>query len=90
MGRRDDKISRSIVVAVRQDDDAVDDRLRFWKPVKTFFALYGLLLIRVRPELFKNLRTKTWNLSDQEYRASFKDKDALASKGDMGYSGSVG
>jgi hypothetical protein len=89
MGRRDNQISRSIVVAIQRDDQAQDNRLRFWKPIRTFFALYGLFLIKIRPELFKNLREKAWNLSDNEYRASFKDKSSLVPKGDMGYSGSV-
>ncbi|KIW67054.1 hypothetical protein PV04_06331 [Phialophora macrospora] len=88
MGRRDDQISRSIVVAVRRDDETQDKRLRFWKPIRTFFALYGLFLIKIRPELFKNLREKTWNLSDSEYKTSFQDKNSLVSKADMGYSGS--
>lgn len=96
MGRRDKQISQSIVSAVqRRDEDKAQTqldnspRLRLWRPLQTLFALYGLLLVRNQPELFKNLRNKTWNLSDEEYRASFKDKDALVSKGDMGYSGSV-
>ncbi|KAH0844938.1 putative phosphatidylinositol-4-phosphate 5-kinase core protein [Fonsecaea pedrosoi] len=86
--RRDQKISRSIVFAIQQDDEA-EKRVRLWRPIKTFFALYGLLLIRLRPELFKRLRNRTWLLSDDEYRASFKDKASLVSKGDMGYSGST-
>ncbi|ETI22504.1 hypothetical protein G647_06579 [Cladophialophora carrionii CBS 160.54] len=89
MGRRDDQISRSIVFAVQRDDQAQDNRLRFWKPIRTFFALYGLFLIKIRPELFRNLREKTWNLSDKGYKASFKDKNSLVSQGDMGYSGST-
>ncbi|KIW95428.1 uncharacterized protein Z519_04012 [Cladophialophora bantiana CBS 173.52] len=89
MGRhRDNKISRSIVSAI-QEDNKTQRRLRLWRPLKTFFALYGLLLIRLRPELFKRLREKICKLSDDEYKASFKDKDALVAKGDMGYSGST-
>ncbi|KAJ9607982.1 hypothetical protein H2200_008061 [Cladophialophora chaetospira] len=91
MGRRDNQISRSITVAIRRDDKEQDNfnRLRFWKPVKTFFALYGLLLVRIRPDLFRKLRQETWHLSDEQYKASFEDKRALVSKGDMGYSGST-
>ncbi|OAP60581.1 hypothetical protein AYL99_05583 [Fonsecaea erecta] len=86
--RRDKKITRSIVRAIQQDDHS-ERRLRLWRPLKTFFALYGLLLIRLRPELFKKLRNKTWNLSDDDYKSSFTDKDSLVPKGDMGYSGST-
>lgn len=88
MGRRDDQISHSIILAVRADDKA-DNRHRFWRPVRKFFALYALFLARFRPELFQKLRDQTWKLSDEEYKSSFKDSDALVSKGDMGYSGSV-
>ncbi|KIW32180.1 uncharacterized protein PV07_03741 [Cladophialophora immunda] len=86
--RRDKKISRSIIFAIQQDDTS-EKRLRLWRPLKTFFALYGLLLIRLRPELFKRLRNQTWHLPDEEYRSSFGYKDSLVSKGDMGYSGST-
>ena len=90
MGRRNDQISRSIIVAILEHDDLSSKPLGFWKPVKSFFALFGLLLIRIRPDLFEKLRIETWNLTDQGYKDSFNDKDALVMKGDMGYSGSVG
>jgi hypothetical protein len=88
MGRRDGKISGAIARSI-QDDTQQDKRWRLWKSIKAFFALYGLLLIRLRPGLFRNLRSKKWGLSEDEYKASFKDKNSLVSKGDMGYSGSV-
>jgi hypothetical protein len=88
-GRRDKRISRSIVYAILWDDEAADKRFRIWRPLRTFFRLYGLVLTRQRPELFRNLRVESWNLSDDEYRSSFKDADCLLPKGDMGYSGSV-
>ncbi len=85
---RDKRISRSIVYAILSDDEA-DKRFRIWRPLRTFFRLYGLVLTRQRPELFRKLRTETWNLPEDEYRSSFKDADSLMPEGDMGYSGSV-
>ena len=72
MGRRDDQISRSIVFAIQRDDKAPDKRVRLWKPIKTFFALYGLFLTKLRPELFQDLRNKTWQLSEEEYKAEVR------------------
>lgn len=93
MGRRDAKISRSIALAVRSDDNdnksQREKRVRLWRILRKFFALYGLVLTRYRPDLFKKLRSQSWELSDDEYKASFMDDDALIPKGDMGYSGSV-
>jgi len=92
--RRDDRISRSIVHAIQQQEDAdagrPSSRLRLWRPLRTFFRLYGLVLVRYRPDLFRRLRSKTWGIKDDEYKASFKEADDLVPKGDMGYSGSVG
>ena len=88
MGRRDKKISRSIVFAILQGDEA-DQKFRLWRSIRTFFALHGLVLTKLRPDLFRKLRTQTWEISDDEYRSSFKYSDFLAGKGDMGYSGSV-
>ncbi|KIW52913.1 hypothetical protein PV05_08521 [Exophiala xenobiotica] len=85
---RDKRISRSIVYAILSDDEA-DKRFRIWRPLRTFFRLYGLVLTRQRPELFRKLRTETWNLPEDEYRSSFKDADSLMPEGDMGYSGST-
>ncbi len=86
MGGRDIRISRSIVSAILSNDD---DRLTAWRAIQRFFALYGLYLVRFRPELFRRLRNQVWGLPDEEYRSSFQTGEALIPKGDMGYSGSV-
>lgn len=86
--RREKKISRSIVNAILHDDEA-DKRFRLWRPIRTFFRLYGLILSRTRPELFRRLRNQPWGISEDEYKSSFMEDDSLIPKGDMGYSGSV-
>ncbi|KIW99608.1 uncharacterized protein Z518_11021 [Rhinocladiella mackenziei CBS 650.93] len=88
MNRRDRKIARSIVFAILRDDKA-DKRFRLWRPVRIFFAIYGLLLAKYRPDLFQKLRTPIWKVSDDEYKSSFQEGDALSTRGNMGYSGST-
>ncbi|EXJ81649.1 hypothetical protein A1O1_07714 [Capronia coronata CBS 617.96] len=89
MGRRDENISRSIVLAILRDDSKADSGFRIWRPLRRFFALYGLVLTRIRPELFQRLRNKTWGISEEDYKASFMGNESLIQKGDMGYSGST-
>jgi hypothetical protein len=90
MRRRDIQITRSITSAIQQDDEVqARQRPQFWKAVKTFFAVWGLLLVRIQPDLFRKLRQDTFKLSDDEYGASISGDDALVSKGGMGYSGLV-
>ncbi|KAK6379269.1 hypothetical protein LTS17_006187 [Exophiala oligosperma] len=87
---RDKRISRSIVYAILTDDETDPRRrIRIWRNILKFFRLYGLTLVRLRPELFRKLRTETWGLSTDEYKSSFVDADSLVPKGDMGYSGST-
>ncbi|KAJ4303976.1 hypothetical protein N0V88_001578 [Collariella sp. IMI 366227] len=60
-----------------------------------FFALYQLVLQKIRPADFANLRRKHWDVSDDDYLASFRPEEgepteqALQSIGDMGFSGST-
>lgn len=89
MTHRNRRVSSSVALAVVDDDEA-DNRLRIWRRLRAFFRLYGLVLIKVRPELFRGQRNQTWQIMDEEYKSSFTESDSLASKGDMGYSGSVG
>ncbi|EXJ77571.1 hypothetical protein A1O3_09798 [Capronia epimyces CBS 606.96] len=89
MGRRDDNISRSIILAILQDDKA-EGGFRIWRLFRKFFALYRLVLARLRPELFQNLRNKTWKISEEDYKGSFGGgSESLIPQGDMGYSGST-
>lgn len=87
--RRDENISRSIVLAILQDDNKADSRVRFWHRLRKLFAFYALVLTRFRPELFQKLRNRIWGISEEDYKASFEGSDSLIPKGDMGYSGSV-
>ena len=86
--RREKKIGRTILRAILYDDEA-DKQLRLWRPIKTFFKLYGIILTRTRPEVFRRLRNQSWGMSEDGYKSSFEDNNSLVPKGDMGYSGSV-
>jgi len=61
-----------------------------------FFSLYELVLRRIRPADFANLRRTHWQVADDAYHDSFRPRqdaanreDALTAIGDMGFSGSV-
>ncbi|KIV79125.1 hypothetical protein PV11_06708 [Exophiala sideris] len=86
--RREKKIGRTILRAILEDDEA-DKKFRLWRPIRTFFKLYGIILTRTRPPLFRKLRNQSWGMSEDEYKSSFADDDSLVRKGDMGYSGST-
>ncbi|THX13876.1 SAICAR synthase-like protein [Aureobasidium pullulans] len=87
---RQQKVARSIVYAILENDGAKVRSLlsRILTAIAYFFALYQLSLIRLRNDVFKNLRNK-WQVDDEDYKDSFGKKDGLQAKGDMGFSGST-
>ena len=68
---------------------------RFRGVLSTFFVVYKLPLRKERADLFEELRTETWHISEEDYISSFRSNEgekpetALESMADMGYSGSV-
>lgn len=90
MGRREKKVSLSIVSAIHDDEPQPKGALgRILRSIRTFFYIYGLVLVKYRPELFQKLRDTMWDITDAEYQLSFDTGDALTAMGDMGYSGST-
>lgn len=90
MGRRQTKISQSIVSAIHGEEPKPKSTIgRILRSIRTFFYIYGLLLVRYRPHLFQKLREDTWNIVDAEYTSSFDTDHDLQAMGDMGYSGST-
>lgn len=101
MGRQE-KIARSVVRAIVQAKANGANKRAPRNPLavllalfSAFFSLYQLLLRKIRPADFANLRRKHWDVSDDDYVKSFQnedgqvDEDSLKSIGDMGFSGSV-
>ncbi|KAH6636015.1 phosphatidylinositol-4-phosphate 5-kinase-domain-containing protein [Chaetomium tenue] len=98
MGRKE-KIARSIVQAIvkangtnRQRSTLLAQILAFFS---AFFSLYQLLLRKIRPADFGNLRRNHWGVTDSDYVEAFQTDDggaeeqALNAIGDMGFSGST-
>ncbi|KAK4244230.1 phosphatidylinositol-4-phosphate 5-kinase-domain-containing protein [Corynascus novoguineensis] len=96
---RKEKIARSIVRAITKTNGL--DR-RPSNPValilalfSTVFSLYQLVLRKIRPADFANLRRQHWDVNDDDYAQSFiaqgdNGGDApLKAIGDMGFSGST-
>ncbi|KAK5054515.1 hypothetical protein LTR84_001406 [Exophiala bonariae] len=90
MGRRQTQISRSIVTAIHGEEPKPKNAInRIIRSIRTFFYIYGLILVKYRPELFQKLRDNVWNIIDSEYHSSFETDHDLRAMGDMGYSGST-
>lgn len=100
MGRQE-KIARSIVRAIIQPTINGSQK-RSSNPLRVilalfsaFFALYQLLLQKIRPADFAKLRREHWDVSDNDYTDSFrpgedgKEEQGLTAIGDMGFSGST-
>ncbi|KAK3939322.1 hypothetical protein QBC46DRAFT_355114 [Diplogelasinospora grovesii] len=99
MGRQE-TIARSVVQAITNSDHI---RRRSSNPLSSilalfsvFFSLYQLVLLKIRPADFANLRRKHWDLEDNAYIDSFRpgengdgEQEGLNSIGDMGFSGST-
>lgn len=88
---REQTIARSIVKAITNDDrrEARSAFKKLISAIAAFFALYALVLVRYRNDLFHSLRTETWIIDETAYERTFDDEDKLETTGDMGYSGSV-
>ena len=92
---RKEKIARSIVRAIVKSgaDKRSSSLLALVLALfSTFISLYQLVLRKVRPADFANLRRKHWDISDDDYVQSFQageEEQALKAIGDMGFSGSV-
>ncbi|KAK4099022.1 SAICAR synthase-like protein [Parathielavia hyrcaniae] len=98
MGRQE-KIARSVVHTIVKTNGA---NKRSIGPLgvllalfSAVFSLYQLALRKVRPADFANLRRKYWDVSDDDYTASFRTgegkagAESLKAIGDMGFSGST-
>lgn len=97
MARRQRLISTSILRAifvtkpVRNDENAQPGLLA---RILAFFSFFQLTLARYRDEVFRKLRTESWQIDEHGYTESFRSpskgkKTDLKSVGDLGYSGSV-
>lgn len=88
--KRYNSISRSIQLALFRDPNEIKKTVLSY--ILAFFTLFRIRLIRFGYELFKRLRTETWDIDEEEYRWSFlhkKGSKSLEPMGDLGYSGSV-
>ncbi|KAH6849638.1 hypothetical protein B0I37DRAFT_93043 [Chaetomium sp. MPI-CAGE-AT-0009] len=98
MGRKE-KIARSIVRAIVKTNGTNKQRstllARILAFFSVFFSLYQLLLRKIRPADFANLRRTHWDVTDDDYIQSFQAEDGVAEEeplnaiGDMGFSGST-
>lgn len=101
MGRQQ-SIARSVTRAITGDKTIKTRRTAIGVILalfSTLFALYELPLRKVKPVVFRNLRSDHWSLNDDDYIASFEPdtngegSDAsqipLHAIGDMGFSGST-
>ena len=101
MGRQE-KIARSVVRVIIKPSgtkkQSSSPLARILALFSTFFSLYQLLLRKVRPADFSNLRRNYWHVSDDAYVQSFEaehdragsvGEESLKAIGDMGFSGSV-
>jgi hypothetical protein len=98
MGRQE-KIARSVVRAIVKTNGAKrgprNPLALLLALFSAFFSLYQLILRKIRPADFANLRRKHWSVGDEDYVRSFQNEEgevaeeSLKSIGDMGFSGSV-
>jgi hypothetical protein len=97
MGRKE-KIARSVVRAIIKTNGTNKQRsilARILAFFSLFFSLYQLLLRKIRPADFANLRRNHWDVTDDDYVQSFQaenggpEEESLNAIGDMGFSGSV-
>ncbi|KAK4160419.1 hypothetical protein QBC43DRAFT_219921 [Cladorrhinum sp. PSN259] len=100
MGRQE-RIARSVVRAIVQPSvNGAKKRSRnpfaiILALFSAFFSLYQLVLRKIRPADFSNLRREHWKLGDNDYTDSFhsgdgkRAEDGLTAIGDMGFSGST-
>ncbi|KAK3399163.1 hypothetical protein B0T20DRAFT_193020 [Sordaria brevicollis] len=95
-------IARSIARAITDTSGLAKRRSSSRNPLRLilslfslFFSIHQLVLQKIRPADFANLRRNHWDVEDGEYYESFKPQDgdkpeeSLSSIGDMGFSGST-
>jgi hypothetical protein len=91
MGRRDTLISKSILRALFRDQK--EDKRTLLARIFAFFTFLELKLQRYKSDVFEGLRHEVWELDEEEYKESFRQKDksgsGLEPVGDLGYSGST-
>ena len=73
MGRRDTLISKSILRALFHEPE--QDKRTLIARILAFFALLELRLQRYKAAIFKDLRSSTWELNEDEYIESFRQQD---------------
>ena len=100
---RSKAIARSIARAITGTSGLAKRRSSNSNPLRLilslfslFFSIHQLILQKIRPADFANLRRNHWDVEDNDYYDSFqppqdgdKPEESLTSIGDMGFSGSV-
>lgn len=99
---RSKTIARSIARAITDTTGLAKRRSSNSNPLRlilslfsVFFSIHQLILQKIRPADFANLRRNHWDVEDDDYYQSFQPQDgdkpeeSLTSIGDMGFSGSV-
>ncbi|ESA43440.1 SAICAR synthase-like protein [Neurospora crassa] len=100
---RSKAIARSIARAITGTSGLAKRRSSNSNPLRLilslfslFFSIHQLILQKIRPADFANLRRNHWDVEDNDYYDSFqppqdgdKPEESLTSIGDMGFSGST-
>lgn len=89
---RVEALRKSIEGAVIKDPNGAHKRIIGY--ITAFFTVLNITLVRYDNVVFEKLRHETWEIDEDEYKASFtrkcgRDKNSLKAMGDMGYSGST-
>ena len=88
--RRQKALSKSIQLALFRDPATF--RKTLIGCILAFFSIFYIKLFRYGSNLFRKLRSETWEIDENEYKASFRDEKKtvpLKPMGDLGMSGSV-
>ncbi|KAK1777570.1 hypothetical protein QBC45DRAFT_186239 [Copromyces sp. CBS 386.78] len=98
---RSETIARSIAQAIIDTTGLTKRQCSNSNPLRLilslfslFFSIHHLILQKIRPADFANLRRNHWDVQDDDYYQSFhqdgdKPEETLNSIGDMGFSGST-
>ncbi|GKZ30657.1 hypothetical protein AbraIFM66950_009855 [Aspergillus brasiliensis] len=88
--RRQKALSKSIQLALFRDPTTF--RKTLIGRILAFFSIFYIKLFRYGSHLFRKLRSETWEIDENEYKASFRDEKKtvpLKPMGDLGLSGST-
>ncbi|RAK93165.1 SAICAR synthase-like protein [Aspergillus costaricaensis CBS 115574] len=88
--RRQKALSKSIQLALFRDPATF--RKTLIGRILAFFSIFYIKLFRYGSNLFRKLRSETWEIDENEYKASFRDEKKtvpLKPMGDLGMSGST-